>query len=60
MTPEQLRQWRRDMGWTQEEAARQLGRGTRSYEYLESGASTIKRETALACEALRRKENQLP
>ena len=48
------------MGWTQDEAARQLGRGTRSYEYLESGASTIKRETALACEALRQKENRLP
>lgn len=49
MTPTQLRQWRKERGWSQAEAAAALGRGTRSYQDLEAGKVEVQHETALAC-----------
>jgi len=60
VTPEEFRAWRRRMGWTQAEAARQLGISRRHVVSLEQGrhadgrAATIERYTELACAALER------
>lgn len=41
MTPQQIRQWRKAKGWTQEETAKQLGLSWRQYQRLESGDSPV-------------------
>lgn len=60
MTPDHLRQWQADMGYTDRAAADALGMAPRNYQQLKRGTSystgkpvTIDRRTALACAALR-------
>ena len=45
-TPERLRQWRHDLGITQREAARRLGKSPRMYRYYEAGDVSIGRTLA--------------
>ena len=40
MTPQQLREWREAMGWSQKEAAAALGLAVRSYIYFEHGETS--------------------
>jgi DNA-binding XRE family transcriptional regulator len=65
MTPTDLVQWRERLGWSQEEAARQLGIGRRTYIYLEGGQTSrgkaidfIPRLTELACAELERRHRK--
>ena len=63
MTPDDLKQWRDEMGWTRDEAAAALGLGLRGYAYLEQGETSagtprqeIPRYIELATAELRRKK----
>jgi 5-methylcytosine-specific restriction protein A len=50
--------WRKDLGWTQTQAAQELGVTLRGYQKREAGESPITRETMLACGALRLEHDQ--
>jgi transcriptional regulator with XRE-family HTH domain len=52
MTPDQLRAWQAQMGYTYETAAEALGMSRSGYAKLVLGQSTIDRRTALACSAI--------
>lgn len=41
VTPEELREWRKHRGWTQERAAAWLGVSARHYQKLEAGAHAV-------------------
>ena len=67
MTPAELRAWRKGLGWTTAEAARQLGTAERRYKYLEQGVTgsgrnpgrprpEIPQTIVLAVEALTQRE----
>ncbi len=47
MTPQELKDWRAVLGWSQQTAADRLGVTLRTYKYLESGVTSagISRET---------------
>ena len=60
MTPDQFRQWRKGMGWTQDQAAHALDISKSSVGNFEAGKRredgrpvTIPRTVALACAALK-------
>jgi DNA-binding XRE family transcriptional regulator len=40
MTPQELREWRRALHWSQRRAAEALGVSWRAYRYLEEGATS--------------------
>lgn len=52
MTPDQLRQWRRDRGYSQAKAGELLGLTDRTLSNYEQGVFPIPRSVALACAAL--------
>lgn len=53
MTPDDLKAWRREMGFSQRRAADELGVDYTTIQRLERAASpSIDRRTALACAAL--------
>lgn len=59
MTHEELREWRKRMGWTQKEAAAELGLSLIWYQQMERGGRyitnepiVVERRTYLACMAL--------
>jgi transcriptional regulator with XRE-family HTH domain len=52
MTPASIKFWRERFGWSQAEAARQLGTARNTYMGYESGAQPIPLYIALACQAL--------
>lgn len=55
MTPQQLKAWRKRMGWTQRQAAERLGVRRQWITELESGRHPIQEMFALACEALEKR-----
>ena len=62
MTAAELVAWRNQLGWSLDEAARQLGISRRAYVYLEAGLTSrgrnmpfIPRMTELACAELGRR-----
>ena len=52
MTPEELRTWQAQMGYTYETAAEALGMSRSGFAKLLAGNHAIDRRTALACAAL--------
>lgn len=52
MTPADLKAWRKRMGWTQREAAEQLGLKTRGYQCLEYGERRITPTITILCKLL--------
>lgn len=52
MTPDDLRAWQRQMGYTYETAAQALGMSRSAYADMLAGGSRIDRRTALACAAV--------
>ena len=52
MTPEELRTWQAQMGYTYETAAEALGMSRSGFAKLLAGDHAIDRRTALACAAL--------
>lgn len=52
MTPGDLKEWRRRLGWSQVEAAEHLGCGRSSLQQWERGGTAIPRYIGLACAAL--------
>ncbi len=48
-TADDLRAWRKSMGWTQTQAAEALGVTLRGYQHREGGTVPVLRETMLAC-----------
>ena len=60
MTPEELKQWRAELGWSQQTAADRLGVTLRTYKYYEFGSTSagkvldeIPKAIAIAALALR-------
>ena len=54
MTPEQFRDWRTAMGWTQTEAGEALGVTLRQVQRYESGEQGIKDSIEKLCNMLRK------
>ena len=52
MTPDDLKGWRKLMGYKQGEAANALGYGRRQYQRMELGQEEIRRCVDLGCAAL--------
>ncbi len=52
MTPDQLRAWQAQMGYTYETAAEALGMSRSGYAKMVLGQASIDRRTALACAAI--------
>lgn len=54
MTPEDLKTWRKSLGWTQERAAKSLGYGLTQYGAMERAPpiSALPISVGLACGAL--------
>lgn len=49
MTANELRAWRKALGWSQSRAAQALGVSLRAYQDRENGTAAVRHETALAC-----------
>lgn len=58
-TPDAFVAWRKALGWTQDEAARQIGLTRKSIQRYEWGEAPIPRYVQLACWALRRAPHHL-
>lgn len=59
MSADAIREWRFDLGWSQPEAARQLGMAMRTIRRYELGEWPVPRYIQLACWALIKAPGQL-
>lgn len=59
MTAVELRDLRKQLGWTQERLAQELGLSRDRIVKFENGQVAIRRQVALACEALLAREGKL-